>query len=295
MQHLPLKSGQWHRNGGVSDTECREKLARTYDGYHFSPESEGVYNPYSVLNAFDARDYANYWFETETPTFAIKKLQESDLTAEMLSDGVSCSDDDLRSYRAESRNPIPLLYQSGYLTIAGFDREFRIYSLQFPNTEVKYGFFRFLVPSVLAYKEDESPVSLQSMVIDLRKGDAESFLGRLRSLFASIPYPEHREGEKEYEETWRNQIFLVLKLLGVYVECEVHTSGGRADCVVQTDRYTYVFEFKLDRSAGEALEQIESKEYACRYEANGRRKVWKIGVNFDTQKRNLGEWKVEEI
>lgn len=126
--------------------------------------------------------------------------------------------------------------------------------------------------------------------MDLRKGDADRFLQRVRSLFGSIPCPEHKVTEKEYEDTWGNQIFLILKLLGLYVECEVHTSGGRADCVAQTDRFVYVFEFKLDKSAGEALEQIDSREYSCRYEADDKRKIMKIGVNFDTAKRTIGEW-----
>lgn len=271
----------------ITEEECLAKLAQTYDGYHFSRKGEGVYNPFSVLNAFREKDFGNYWFETGTPTFLINKLKASDFTPESLNDGVSAAEDELKSYRAESPNPIPLFYQSGYLTITHFDREFRIYSLAFPNDEVKYGFLNSLVPTVLGPRNEEHPFSMRSMVIDLRKGDINAFLNRLRSLFGSIPYPENNA--VNYEEMWRNQIFLVLKLLGMYVECEVHTSGGRCDCVAQTDKFTYVMEFKMDKSAEEALEQINSRDYACQFEADNR-KIIKIGVNFLSDKRNVGNW-----
>lgn len=271
----------------LSEKECLEKLARSYDGYRFSPEGENVYNPFSLLNAFDEKDFGSYWFETGTPTFLINKLRVSDFTTENLTNGVDATEEELKNYRAESTNPIPLFYQSGYLTIRRFDRRFRLYSLSFPNDEVEYGFLNSLIPTTLGQKEGERPLSLVNMILDLEKGNIEMFLKRLKSLFGSIPYPEN--SALKYEEMWRDQIFLVLKLMGMYVGCEVHTSGGRCDCMVQTGRFIYLFEFKMDKTAEEAVKQIDSRDYGCQYEADDR-KIVKIGVNFRSDARNIGEW-----
>ncbi|MDD6685881.1 MAG: PD-(D/E)XK nuclease domain-containing protein [Lachnospiraceae bacterium] len=194
-------------------------------------------------------------------------------------------------YRADNPNPIPLFYQTGYLTISGFDREFRIYTLKFPNREVKYGFLNSLLPFVVGEKDAESPVSLRRMVKDLRCGELDSFMDRLTSLFAGIPYPEGTVFD--YEREWRNQIFLVLALLGQHVKCEVHSSGGRADCIVETDGYIYIFEFQVDKSADEALSQIDQKGYAVPYQTDIR-KIYKVGVSFSSLKRNISEWKAAE-
>lgn len=174
----------------MTEEECLDKLAKTYDGYHFSQKGESVYNPFSLLNAFDEKDFGSYWFETGTPTFLVNKLKASDFTPESLTDGVNATEEELKNYRAESINPIPLFYQSGYLTITHFDRRFRIYSLAFPNDEVEYGFLNSLVPTVLGRRDDENPLSLANMIRDLENVDAGKFLNRLRSLFGSIPYPE---------------------------------------------------------------------------------------------------------
>lgn len=269
--------------------ECYAKLARTYDGYHFSAEGDSVYNPYSLLNAFQKKDFGHYWFETGTPTFLINKLRESSITPEQLVDGVESTDDELKDYRAVDRNPIPLFYQSGYLTLAGFDDRFRIFSLKFPNEEVRLGFLHSLLPSFLGYREEEHPLSLRLLIGDLEKGAAESFVVRLQSLFASVPYPS--QAALKYEEMWRNQIFLVLKLLGIYVASEVHTSKGRCDCVVQTEEFIYLFEFKMDQSADDALAQIEKKDYAGRFRADSRQ-IIKVGISFSSKEHNITEWKI---
>lgn len=273
----------------MTEEECIAKLRQMYDGYHFSKKGIGVYNPFSLLNAFMKKDFGSYWFETGTPTFLINKLRDSDFTPEQFTDGVEATELMLMDYRADNPDPIPLFYQSGYLTISGFDREFRIYSLKFPNAEVKYGFLQSLAPYVLGEKDAERPLSARKMVLDLRNGRLDSFMTRLAALFAGIPYPE-RKG-KNYEGEWRDQVFLIFTLLGQNVKCEVHSAAGRADCIVETDGYVYIFEFKLDKSADEALDQIEAKGYAAPYQAD-RRKVFKIGVNFSAEKRNIGEWKI---
>lgn len=274
---------------GVSEADCLRQLANMYDGYHFSPGAPGVYNPFSLLNALQDGRLANYWFETGTPTFLIRKLRDSSFTPERLNDGIEVGESSLTDYRVENPNPIPLFYQTGYLTIKGYDREFRIYDLGFPNAEVKYGFLGSLVPYVLGEEDAERPASLRSMVRDLRRGDIDSFLGRLRSLFASVPYPEG--DAPAYEREWRDQVFLVFALLGQNVACEVHSAKGRADCVVQTTSYVYVIEFKLDQDVEAALTQIDDRGYAIPYEAGGR-EVLKVGVSFSSKERNIIDWQV---
>lgn len=267
--------------------ECLTHLQNMYDGYHFSRKGVGVYNPYSLLNAFRKREYGSYWFETGTPTFLIRKLEQSSISVERLSHGVTAEEDLLGSYRAESKDPIPLFYQAGYLTITGYDSRFRLFSLNFPNSEVRYGFLNSLVPEILGYRDEENPLLLRNLILDLEDGNAQSFLLRLQSLFASVPYLEGHAAE--YENYWRNQIFLILQLMGAYVGGEVMTAEGRCDCVAITAKYIYIFEFKLDHSAEDAMEQIESKEYALKYRTDGR-KICKVGVSFSSKKRNLADW-----
>lgn len=274
---------------GTDRDGCLASLARMYDGYHFSPGATGVYNPFSLLNALQKRSLSSYWFETGTPTFLIRKLRASSFTPERLSDGVEVGESGLTDYRAESPNPIPLFYQTGYLTILAYDEEFRLYTLGFPNDEVRYGFLESLVPYVLGEEDAERPVSLRSMVLDLRRGDADSFLTRLQSLFAAIPYPEG--GAPTYEREWRNQVFLVFSLLGQNVRCEVHSARGRADCIVETQDYVYVIEFKLDDSVEAALEQIDRRGYGRSFGADPRT-VMRVGVSFSSVERNIEAWKV---
>lgn len=273
----------------IPEEKCLIKLAQMYDGYHFSAGAEGVYNPFSLLNALQKRDFGSYWFESGTPTFLIKKLRESDFTPEEFNDGVEISEMALLDYRNDNPNPIPLFYQSGYLTIRNFDRDFRIYDLTFPNDEVKYGFLNSLAPYVLGVKDTERPLSVRNMILDLQDGKADDFLKQLVSLFAAIPYVEGKV--PSYEQEWRNEIFLIFMLMGQHVSCEVHSATGRADCVVKTQKYIYIFEFKLDKTADEALQQIEQKNYALPYRED-LRKIIKIGVNFSTQKRNIESWEI---
>lgn len=274
----------------VTEEDCIRKLAFMYDGYRFSPEGTGMYNPFSLLNAFNDGRLRRYWFETGTPTFVINRLELSNYTAEQLTDGVEADESSLMDYRAENANPLPLLYQSGYLTIRDYDEEFGLYTLGFPNNEVQYGFLNSLVPYVLGHGETDSPYSAKEMVLALRRGDIESFMNILESIFARIPYEE--EKKHSYEQEWRNEVYLIFMLMGENARCEVHSSAGRADCIVEAKDYVYLFELKLDKSADEALTQIEEKEYANAYKADPRR-ILKVGVNFSSEKRNVEEWKYE--
>ena len=259
----------------ISRDKCLAELEKMYDGYHFSKNGVGVYNPFSLLNALKKGDFNSYWFGTGTPDILIKKLQNSRLSLPQITDGVEATEDELLDYRVENQNPIPLFYQTGYLTICGYDSDFRLYLLKLPNDEVKYGFLNSLIPSVLGSENKENPVSLRYMLMDLKKGDPESFINRLTSLFAAIPYPEGKA--PEYEGEWSRQLFLILSLMGAYTSCEVHMATGRADCVVKTPDYIYVFEFKLDKPIEDAMQQIDDKGYAIPYIADNR-KLYKIGI-----------------
>lgn len=265
-----------------------DDLKAYYDGYHFTHHSIGMYNPFSLLNAFKYKEFGNYWFETGTPTYLVKLLKKHHYDLERMAHEEMDSQV-LNSIDSESTNPIPLLYQSGYLTIKGYDEEFGMYRLGFPNREVEEGVVRFLLPFYANVNKVESPFEIQKFVREVRSGDYDSFFRRLQSFFADTTYEVIREQELHYE----NVFFIVFKLVGFYTQVEYHTSKGRIDLVLQTDKFIYVIEFKLDGTAEEALQQIHDKHYALPF-ASDRRKLFKIGVNFSAETRNIEKWIVEE-
>lgn len=265
-----------------------DDLKAYYDGYHFTHHSIGMYNPFSLLNAFKYKEFGNYWFETGTPTYLVKLLKKHHYDLERMAHEETDSQV-LNSIDSESTNPIPVIYQSGYLTIKGYDEEFGMYRLGFPNREVEEGFVRFLLPFYANVNKVESPFEIQKFVREVRSGDYDSFFLRLQSFFADTTYEAIREQELHYE----NVLFIVFKLVGFYTQVEYHTSKGRIDLVLQTDKFIYVIEFKLDGTAEEALQQIHDKHYALPFASDGR-KLFKIGVNFSAETRNIEKWIVEE-
>lgn len=276
---------------GLTHDECIDKLRQMYDGYHFSEYGVGVYNPFSLLNAFSKRKFRRYWFGSATPEILIRKLQDSDIPLSRIGEDIDATEEELEDYTPESDNPIPLFYQTGYLTINSYDSEFELYSLEFPNDEVKYGFLNSLVPYVLGSRNAENPTSLRYMFMDLKKGKPDSFITRLTALFGGIAYPEG--AQPEYEGEWSRQLYLIMKLMGAHAQTEIHMATGRADCVVKTPDFIYVFEFKLDKPVEDAIAQIEDKGYVIPYSADSR-KQFKIGVVFSSEKRNVVDWKIVE-
>ena len=268
--------------------ETIEAMARQYDGYHFHPKGEGVFNPFSLLNAFYSGEMGDYWFQTGTPTFLVQLLKESDYDLRTLMEGVEADATSFSEYRADRSNPIPLIYQSGYLTIKGYDKEFKEYRLEFPNEEVRYGFLNFLIPFYTAVGDSERNFYVGKFVRELRSGDVDSFMQRFEAFFADFPYELNDRTERHYQVV----IYLVFKLMGQFTQAEVHSARGRADAVVQTPGYVYIFEFKLDGSAEQALQQIEEKGYARPFVADNR-KVVKVGVEFSAEQRNIKRWLVE--
>ncbi|MDR0394257.1 MAG: ATP-binding protein [Tannerella sp.] len=276
-------------NNDVTRDEAVAELARMYDGYYFSgDQQEGIYNPFSVLQALADSKFNDYWFASGTPTFLVEMLQRTDFDLRKM-EGVIASAASLSDDRANIRNPIPMIYQSGYLTIKSYDKEFRSYTLGFPNEEVKYGFLNFVMPFYTGISAEDTPFYIEHFVKELRNGDVNSFLTRLRAFFADFPYELNDRSERHYQVVF----YLVFRLMGQFAETEVHSARGRADAVVKTKGYIFVFEFKLNGSAGEALAQIDEKGYLIPYTAD-ERKLIKIGVNFDAAERNIGEWIIDE-
>lgn len=275
---------------GLSPEEALSEMQRRYDGYHFSEFSEGVFNPFSVLNVFDGYKFSNYWFQTGTPTFLVELLQKSDFDLRMLIDGVEAPSSSFTEYRVDMKNPVPLLYQSGYLTIKDYNREFGNYLLEFPNEEVRYGFISFLVPFYTSVKDSDQSFYIGKFVEELRAGDYDAFLTRLQAFFADFPYELNTRTERHYQVVF----YLVFKLMGQFTGAEVRSARGRADAVVTTPRYVYVFEFKLDGTAEEALRQIDDRGYLVPYQS-GNRQIIKIGVEFSAEQRNISRWIAGEV
>ena len=275
------------KNGLTFDeTVCR--LKALYVGYHFEESAEGVFNPFSLLNVFDSYKFDNYWFQTGTPTYLVDLLKQSDYDLRLLIDGVEVQASAFSEYRAETRNPLPMIYQSGYLTIKGYDKEVSLYTLGFPNDEVRYGFLNFLIPYYTEVSDAETGFYIVKFMRELRAGNVDAFMERLKVFFAGMPYELSENTERHYQAIF----YVVFTLMGQFVETEVRSARGRADAVVKTKDFIFVFEFKLNGTAEEALKQIDEKGYLIPYTLDGRKLV-KVGVNFSKETRNIDHYIVE--
>ena len=269
----------------ISKEECYAQLEKQYDGYHFSEYSVGMYNPFSLLNAFDSKAFRDFWFATGTPTFLVEVLQHNDYPLDRL----TTEEVDVRTMDSVDmmyNNPIPLLFQSGYLTIKDFDKEFKSYRLGFPNEEVERGFAQFLGTYYFSGGMNGS-FTINNFVRDVRNGDVEGFMTRLQALFADGDY----QVMGEMEVYFQNTLSVIFKLMGFYVQVERHTSRGRMDVTIQTRDYVYIMELKVDKTAEEALKQIEDKQYAAPFAADPR-KLFKVGIRFGSKSKGIDEWKV---
>ena len=273
---------------GISKEECYAKLKDYYDGYHFCEESEDIYNPFSLLNALSGQRFRDYWYETGTPTFVVKALRSGKFNLEDLTlEGVPVSA--LGGVNADDSDPIPVLYQSGYLTIQSYDERWQSYTLKYPNKEVERGFMECLAKTYVPSASYHSPFSVRKFVEDFERGDAESLMRRFEAFFADADYEIVGDAELYFQNT----MYVMCKLMGQYTQVERHTSNGRMDIVVQTDKYIYIMELKMDASADEALQQIEDKGYAKPFAADPR-KLFKIGIGFSSQMRRIAEWKMAQ-
>ena len=280
---------------GFDYSHALAALKQWYDGYLFHPAGEGMYNPYSLLNALDDKEIKSYWFSTGTPTFLVNFLKEANYYIPDLDGNVELDEEGLQTYRAVAQDAVPILFQAGYLSIKKYIREARMYQLGFPNDEVRYGFLKNLLPAYTAIPFADTGKSVWYFVQDIRKGDVESFMARIQAIIASIPYDDFpKEKLKLREQNYQTAVYLIFALMGQFVQTEVHCATGRSDCIVASADTVYIFEFKLsgNGSAEDALNQIREKDYAAPYKA-GRKKIVLIGSSFDEEKRTIKDWKVE--
>ena len=273
---------------GKSCEETLEELKRNYDGYHFCAGSEDIYNPFSLIKSLDAKDFGSYWFDTGTPTFLLERLRNSDIDETTLDSMPMIPESDFDVSPEISDNVLPMLYQTGYLTIKDYDRDLHLYTLGYPNREVKIGFTQGLLAQYRSRMMTGSGFVAQFFVAMYRH-DIDKALTLLQSFLAGIPYDLENKTEKHFQTI----IYLIFSLLGYYIRAEVKSAAGRADAVCWTKDRTYVFEFKLDGSAEDALKQIDDKGYLIPYKADGT--CVKVGVNISSQTRTLESWKVETL
>lgn len=270
----------------------RDRLKRQYDGYHFSTNMIDIYNPFSILNALDMNEIRDYWFSTGTPTYLIRLLQHSKEQMDELT-GRFYKPAMFIDYKADVERPLPMIYQSGYLTIKEFDLEMGTFLLDFPNNEVQEGFLTLLAASYMRPRGQEVSSWITDSVMLLNRGETDAFRESLTAFLSSIPYDAHGYGkdEKATEKHFQYTFYLILRLLGVYcLRIEERQSRGRVDCILETKEYVYIFEFKLNGSADEAMKQIEDKGYAKPYLTDARTVVC-IGVNFSSATGTVEGWK----
>ena len=272
----------------ISLDKAYSELKRNYDGYHFSEDAPGMYNPFSVLNTLDNLKFGSYWFETGTPSYLVELMQDQDMKLWNITKKL-VSSDVLNSVDIATTEPISVIFQSGYLTIKGYKNEYDGYLLGFPNEEVKRGFLRYLIPRYTSVRPSDTAFEIESFVEEVKGGDISGFMTRLESFFANVPYDLIKDTENHYQ----NVLFILCNLCGLYTKAEFHTSNGRVDMTIETPDYVYVFEFKYNGTAEEAMSQIKEKNYAQPFLASGK-KIALIGANFSGEIRNiekyLDEW-----
>ena len=281
---------------GVTFDQACAALKQKYDGYHFSEKSPDIYNPFSLLKALNEKKLKDYWFETGTPTFLVEQIKKFNLLPESFANGFDAIENMFNVPAENATDPLPVLFQSGYLTIKGYDVRDNIYTLGFPNDEVAYGFSNCLMPYYAMPTATQNDTFLMRLIRAIKAHDIDTAMVLMQSFFSSIPYTTEHQDEDHYKTIF----YLIFRLLTNFnVRTEECSAAGRADAIVETDDAVYVFEFKLDGSADEALKQIDDKGYLIPYSATlakdgSPKKLVKIGASFDKEKRTLGEWKIAE-
>lgn len=268
--------------------EIENDLKRWYDGYRFSGNGEDMYNPFSIVSAMDKEEIRNYWIYSGHATLLANQLIRFNVNLEDIINA-KCSLIELMGIDLDNPSPLALLYQTGYLTIKDFNPKRNIYRLGIPNEEVNEGLLSFLLPYYANLQNKNSMVLVYNMIDVLNCGEVDKFMSELTSMFASVSY----EMNMGSEQNLHNALLILMKLMSLEVTTEYRTSNGRIDLMIKTDKYLYIIELKLDKSAQEALDQINEKNYALPFAADGR-KIIKIGINFSTKTRTISEWKVEQ-
>ena len=272
----------------ISSEKVLLKLKENYDGYHFTYPSPDIYNPFSLLNAFADGKFGSYWFGSGTPTYLIKMLEKFGVEPSEIGNNHA----EVSAFDAPTETMtdiIPLLYQSGYITIKDYDESIDLYTLDIPNKEVRLGLMKSLLPNYVASKTRETTTMVAYLSRDIRNDDMDSALRRLQTFLSTIPYCDNTRYEGHYQQMF----YIIFSLLGSFVDIEVRTPRGRVDAVLRTNTTLYVMELKLDRTAGEAMEQINLKNYPERF-ALCRLPVVKVAINFDSERCTIGDWMIEK-
>ena len=263
------------------------QLKRQYDGYHFTWPSPGIFNPYSLLNAFQDHQFTNYWFASGTPTYLIEMLRKFNVVPSE----IGCGSVQAKSFDAPTenmKNITPLLYQSGYITIKGYNPVSKNYKLDIPNNEIRAGLMESLLPNYVHEYADEGSSMVGDMYEALYYEDLDKMFRLLQAYLLTVPYCDNANSEGHYQQ----MLYVIFSLFGRYVDVEVHTPTGRVDIVMKTAKALYLFELKLNMSAQAAINQIDLKDYSSKFALAGL-PIVKVGINFDPERRTIGDWKVE--
>lgn len=278
---------EFARSNEMTEEDVWQQFKRQYDGYHFSRRMLDIYNPFSVLNAFNDRDIRDYWFKTGTPRYLVTLARRNHYPLFMLDRPVR-SQSKLEEVTESTDDYVSLLFQAGYLTLSGWDSETKMYTLDFPNEEVKYGFWNSFAESYFPASGYSTGFDVFAMLRMIKAGEAERFMVCLQSLISSA----NSENEPDKEIHFQNIMAVIFYMLGLSVRTEIHSAKGRCDLVMKTDSYIYIFEFKVNGSSAEAMHQIKEQGYALPYMADSRQKIL-IAANFSTASRTLSDWIIE--
>jgi len=267
-----------------------ENLRNYYNGYRFSEKPLKVYNPFGLLKHFDQNGrFRPYWYESGTPAFLVNLITKQKVNIADLGDA-RVGYDDFHKYNVDDMKALPVLYQSGYLTISGYDERRERFTLGYPNTEVRSSFAKSLLRQYLQVPEERSRALINRLPDALEDGDIEEAINAMRQYLAGVPYDIIKETENYYQTV----VHLMFTMFGLNCRSEARIAAGRIDTFVETKNFAYCFEFKLDKTAEEALAQIDTKEYLLPWSGCGK-KLFKVGVNFDSEKRNIGDWKYKTV
>ncbi len=275
-------------NLSMSKDKLLEKLKSYYDGYHFTWPSPDIYNPYSLMNAFGKGELNAYWFGSGTPTYLIEMLRKYEVTASQLGGTLEVMAADFDAPTERMTDITPLLYQSGYVTIQDYDKGSELYTLGIPNREIRIGLFRSLLPNYVQLPSSIANTTIAKLSVCIRHNDMDGALHLLQTFLSTVPYTDNTDYEGHYQQV----LYIIFSLLGYYVDVEVHTPRGRVDVVMRTAHTLYIIEVKLDKSAGEAMEQIDLKHYPERFALCGL-PIVKVGINFDSERHTIEGWTIE--
>ena len=286
---FPASVASFAEEHDITEEKTWNEFREMYDGYRFASRGEGVYNPYSVINAFDENELKNFWFDTGTSSFLVRLIESNSYRLDTL-EGQRRKESQLNDITDPGDAVIPLLFQSGYLTIKDYDRDTLEYTLGFPNKEVRRSFWESLANHFFRGMDGNPAFNLRECIRYVNEGLPEDFMRSMRSLFADT----HSEAEKNKEIHFQNMMATASKMMGLVVRTEIHSARGRCDMQILASDFVYIFEFKIDSTAEEAMDQIQEKGYAVPFESDPRT-VFLIGANFSTETRTLDGWIIRRL